>query len=115
MRPLVIPSGSGEGTMKRFWAVGWMAAVALVGVSRAGTVHMQGQWTASGPPVAYTDADDIVVDPGKTLTISPGVTVRLGAVGGKAHSLSVYGTLNADASGGSPITFTSFVATPTAS
>ena len=72
----------------------------------SGSVLSNTTWTLSGSPYIVTDS--ITVVSGVTLTIEPGVIVKFDS----DFSLIINGTLNAQGTSASPITFTSNAASP---
>jgi len=66
-----------------------------------GHITQNTTWTLADSP--YVVSKDIIVDPGVTLTIMPGVEVRFGGL----FSLTVEGILSASGTMDKPITFTS--------
>jgi hypothetical protein len=83
------------------------AALATPGTGAAvtyvsGTVSVNTTWTLAGSP--YVASGNVTVNPGVTLTLEPGVVVKLS---GTTRTIFVNGVLNAIGTGTSPITFTS--------
>jgi hypothetical protein len=91
-------------------------ALLVFGTSQAQTVvgggiYANTTWTAANSPYLLTQS--LVIFPGKTLTIEPGTVVRVTADQsfntGNYIYLEVRGTLNANGTSSSPITFTSTI------
>ncbi len=77
----------------------------LNGFGLAGSVSGAANWTwAGGDTLPFVIYDDVTVDAGGTLTLSPGTVLKFR---GWNEDLVVDGTLVAGATAGSPITFTS--------
>jgi len=76
-----------------------------------GGIYANTTWTAANSPYLLTQS--LVIFPGKTLTIEPGTVVRVTADQsfntGNYIYLEVRGTLNANGTSSSPITFTSTI------
>jgi hypothetical protein len=80
------------------WASHPIPCVAATSVN--GTISVNTTWTEAASP--YVVASNLTVAAGATLALEPGVIVKASAA-----TLTINGTLHADASGGAPIVFTS--------
>ena len=85
--------------------------VVVVGIPAAHatdvTGNQTGTWTLAGSP--YIVTGNVTVPDAQSLTIEPGVEVRLNS----SRYFYIYGTLVANGTSGAPITFTSNQGTPT--
>jgi len=79
-----------------------LPAPGLSATNVGGTISTDTVWTVAASPFVVTS--NITVQTGITLTIEPGVVVKL-----SGQSITVQGTLHADARGGAPIFFTSLL------
>lgn len=84
-----------------FPLLGW--AQTIVG----GIIYTNTTWTLAGSPYIL-QSQNIIVDPGITLTIDPGVNVKFAAT----RSIQIDGTLRAIGTASQPITFTSNATNP---
>lgn len=73
-----------------------------------GAISTNTTWNLAGSPYIVT-GNNIIVDAGVTLTISPGVTVKFDST----RSMQVDGTLRAIGTSAQPITFTANTSSPT--
>lgn len=95
------------------WAVNGILCLmlCLIGISAradtpvGGTISVNTVWTLAESP--YITSDFVTVNEAVTLTIEPGVVIKV-----NGHGIYVNGTLIADGLSGSPITFTSAQASP---
>lgn len=89
------------------FAMGLLVAAPAIATNVGGTISTNTLWNLAGSP--YVVTSNLTVATTTTLTIEPGVTVKVGS----SLRILIYGTLTAVGTASEPIVFTSNQATPT--